>query len=267
MTEALSARAIDFGYPSRPLFQSFSFDLLQGEFAGIIGPNGAGKTSLLNLLSGARKPQRGGVFLLGKDLARLAARARARHLAVVPQESHVLFPFSVLEVVLMGRFPHLGILGMESTDDERQALRCLAEVGMDDAAGRPLHALSSGERQRVFLARALAQEPRILLLDEPTTFLDLKHRLRIYEILSGLHRERGLTILTISHDLNLAGRYCRRLWLLKDGAVLARGSPEEVLTQERIREAYGADVEVARDPRSGAPFIIPYPIQEAGGAS
>ena len=267
MTEALSARGLDFGYPSRPLFRDFSFDLSQGDFAGIIGPNGAGKTTLLNLLSGATKPHSGAVFLLDQDMRRRTARERARLLAVVPQESHVLFPFSVLEVVLMGRFPHLGILGMESVEDERHALRCLAEVGMDDFAGRPLNALSSGERQRVFIARALAQEPRILLLDEPTTFLDLKHRLRIYEILSRLNQAQKLTILTISHDLNLAARYCRRLWLLKNGAVLARGWPGEVLTAERIRQAYGADVEVARDPRSGAPFIIPYPLQEAGGAS
>jgi iron complex transport system ATP-binding protein len=267
LTEALGARGIHFGFPSRPLFRDFSFELAQGDFAGIIGPNGAGKTSLLNLLSGSTKPQRGRVLLFGEDMKRLAARQRAKLMAVVPQESHVLFPFSVLEVVLMGRFPHLGILGMESAGDERQALRCLEEVGLEEAAGRLLHTLSSGERQRVFLARALAQEPRILLLDEPTTFLDLKHRLRIYEILSRLNRSQKLTILTISHDLNLAARYCHRLWLLQDGEVLACGPPAEVLTRERIGQAYGADVEVAKDPRSGAPFIIPYPMQEAGGAS
>jgi len=267
LNESLSMELVRFGYPSRPLFCDLSLVLPGGEFVGVLGPNGAGKTTLLKLLSGTERPQSGAVLAGGRALRDLPARERARLLAVVPQESHVLFPFSVLEVVLMGRFPHLGILGMERSGDERRALECLAEVGMDQAAGRALNTLSSGERQRVLIARALAQEPRILLLDEPTTFLDLKHQLRIYEILSKLNRERRLSILTISHDLNLAARYCRQLWLLQDGRLLARGAPEEVLTPELIRLAYGADVEVARDPRFGTPFIIPYPFQEAGGAS
>ena len=266
MTEALSARRIEFGYPSRPLFRDFSLELEEGAFAGILGPNGAGKTTLLRLLSGILPPQAGSIRLFGEAIERMPARRRARLLAVVPQESRVLFPFTVLEVVLMGRFPRLGILGMEGRDDETQALLALAEVGLERAADRPLNSLSSGERQRALIARALAQEPRVLLLDEPTTFLDLKHRLKIYEILGRLNREKQLTILTISHDLNLAARYCRGLWLLKDGELLARGAPDEVLTREILRSAYGTDVEIGRDPRSGSPFIIPYPSNDAGGA-
>ncbi|MCI0408436.1 MAG: ABC transporter ATP-binding protein, partial [Acidobacteria bacterium] len=212
-------------------------------------------------------PQEGSVHLFGESLSALPARKRAQLMGVVPQESWMLFPFTVMEVVLMGRFPHLGILGMESRDDEDLAFACLEEVGMRSSFHRALISLSSGERQRVLIARALAQEPKILLLDEPTTFLDLKHRLLIYEILSRLNARRKLTILTISHDLNLAARYCGKVWLLKEGGLLASGTPKEVLTPELLRQAYETDVEVGQDPRTGTPFIIPYPSQDAGGAS
>ena len=267
MTEALSARRIRFAYGTRGLLEDFSLDLAEGDFAGVLGPNGAGKTTVLRLLSGTLTPQAGAVQIFGENLEGLPARKRAQILGVVPQESWMLFPFTVMEVVLMGRFPHLGILGMESRADEDLALGCLEEVGMRASSHRALSSLSSGERQRVLIARALAQEPRILLLDEPTTFLDLKHRLLIYEILSRLNARRRLTILTISHDLNLAARYCGKLWLLKGGALLASGTPREVLTPELLRRAYETDVEVGQDPRTGSPFIIPYPTQDAGGAS
>ena len=265
MTEALSARHISFAFPGAPVLRDFSFVLPEGDFAAVLGPNGAGKTTLLRLLSGSLKPQQGSIHLFGKDLAATPPRERAASLAVVPQESHVLFPFTVLEVVLMGRFPRLGILGMETREDEERAAQCLEEVGMLSFARRPLDALSSGERQRVLIARALAQEPRLLLLDEPTTFLDLKHRLQVFGILSRLNRKHGLTLLTISHDLNLAARHCRSLWILKAGSVLAHGSPAEVLTSERVMQAYETDVEIGRDPRTGSPLVIPYPSRDAGG--
>jgi iron complex transport system ATP-binding protein len=267
MTEALSAQRIRFGYGPRPLLRDFSLELAEGEFAGVLGPNGAGKTTVLRLLSGTLRPQAGSVRLFGESLGDLPPRKRAQLMGVVPQESWILFPFTVMEVVLMGRFPHLGILGMEDRADEDLALACLEEVGMRESYGRPLSSLSSGERQRVLLARALAQQPRVLLLDEPTTFLDLKHRLQIYEILSRLNASRKLAVLTISHDLNLAARYCGKLWLLKQGELLASGAPREVLTPELLRKAYETDVEVGHDPRTGSPFIIPYPSQDAGGAS
>ena len=265
MSEALTALRVSLAFGRTPVLRELSFDLPQGDFAAVLGPNGAGKTTLLRLLSGSLAPQKGSIHLFGRDLATLPARERAASLAVVPQESRVLFPFTVLEVVLMGRFPRLGILGMESREDEAVAARCLEEVGMLTFARRPLDSLSSGERQRVFIARALAQEPRILLLDEPTTFLDLKHRLQVFGILSRLNRRSGLTILTISHDLNLAARHCRTIWILKGGSMLAHGAPAEVLTAERVQEAYGTDVEIGRDPRTGSPLVIPYPARDAGG--
>jgi iron complex transport system ATP-binding protein len=263
LIEALAARHVRFGYSARRLLDDFSLAIQEGEFAGILGPNGSGKTTLLRLLSGSLHPDSGSVLLFGEDLRLLAPRRRAQQLGVVPQESRILFPFTALELVLMGRFPHLGILGMESPSEIEKGLRCLDEVGMLPCSGSPIQSLSSGERQRVLIARALAQEPRVLLLDEPTAFLDLKHRLRIYEILARLNRERHLTILTISHDLNLAARHCRRLWLLKEGKLLAAGSPGEVLTPELIEMAYETEVVVGRDPRSHSPWIIPYSSRDS----
>ena len=267
MTEALSARHIRFGYASRRLLDDFSLELEEGDFAGVLGPNGAGKTTLLRILSGTLRPHAGSVYLFGADLRTVSPKLRARRLGVVPQESRILFPYTALELVLMGRFPHIGILGMESAAEKELALGCLEEVGMLRAADSPVSALSSGERQRVLIARALAQQPQILLLDEPTTFLDLKHRLRIYEILTRLNRELKLTILVISHDLSLAARHCRKLWLLREGSLLAAGAPKEVLTPELILKAYETEVEIGRDPRSGSPLIIPYSSRDSGGAS
>jgi ABC-type cobalamin/Fe3+-siderophores transport system ATPase subunit len=267
LTDALAAERIDFDYPGRPFFRGLSLALAEGELAGLIGPNGSGKTTLLRILSGVLRPGSGRVLLQGKDLEALPPRSRAQILAVVPQESRTLFDYTVLEVALMGRFAHLGLLGMESREDVEIAQRCLAEVGMERAASRSLNELSSGERQRVYIARALTQQPGVLLLDEPTSFLDLKHRLQTYEILARLNRERGLTVLAISHDLNLAARYCRRLHLIRDGAIAASGSPAEVITGASIREVYGTDAEIGKDPRTGAPFVIPYPSSSQGGIS
>lgn len=263
MTEALVADRIEFAYPGRPLFREFSFSLAEGEFAGLIGPNGSGKTTLLKILTGLLPASSGQVRLFGEKIGRLSERSRARRMAVVPQESRILFDFSVMEVALMGRFAHLGLLGIETREDVETARRCLAEVDMEGAGNRLLNELSSGERQRVLIARALAQEPQVILLDEPTSFLDLKHRLQIYEILRRLNRERGIAILTISHDLNLAARYCGTLWLIREGRLAASGSPGEVITPSVIREVYGTEIEVGQDPRTGSPFIIPYPIPEA----
>ncbi len=267
MTEILSAERITFAYPGRPLFRDLSLSLEEGDMAGLIGPNGSGKTTLLRILTGVLRPDSGSVLLRGEDLAGLPGRSRARSLAAVPQESRTLFDYTVLETVLMGRFAHLGLWGMETREDTEIAGRCLAEVEMEGAASRSLNELSSGERQRVYIARALTQQPRVLLLDEPTSFLDLKHRLQIYDILARLNRQAGLTVLAISHDLNLAARYCRKLHLIRDGAISASGAPQEVITGGVIREVYGTDAEIGKDPRTGSPFVIPYPSAPQGGVS
>jgi iron complex transport system ATP-binding protein len=267
LTDALAAERLTFAYSGRPIFREFSLSLADGELAGLIGPNGSGKTTLLRILTGVLRPDSGRVLLYGEDLERISPRNRARMLAVVPQESRTLFDYTVLEVALMGRFAHLGLLGMESREDVAIAEESLAEVGMDRVVSCSLNELSSGERQRVYVARALAQQPRVLLLDEPTSFLDLKYRLQIYEILARLNRERDLTVLTISHDLNLAARYCRKLHLIREGRLAASGAPPEVITGAVIREVYGTDSEIGKDPRTGSPFVIPYPNAPQGGVS
>jgi iron complex transport system ATP-binding protein len=196
------------------------------------------------------------VTLFGRDLRAYGAAERARTVAVVPQESPLEFEFRVHEIVAMGRSPHQGLLGLESEEDRRAVAEALRVTGIEAHAGRPLAALSGGEKQRVILARALAQRPRLLLLDEPTAHLDLKHRLAIYGLLQRLHGE-GLTTLVVSHDLNLAAAHCRRLVLFRCGEVVADGPPRAVLRREILREVYEVDLEVRSDGEGGAPFVVP----------
>jgi iron complex transport system ATP-binding protein len=256
---ALEARDVRFRHhgDATPLFDRLTLGVAPGEFVGIIGPNGSGKTTLLRLLSGVVLPDAGEVRLGERSLQTVPPRERARTLSVVFQETHVLFNFSVLEIVLMGRAPHVGPWGMERPEDYAAARTALRETDLGDLEDRHLQELSSGERQRALIARALTQEPRILLMDEPTAFLDLRHRLQVYEILVRLHRQRGLTVITTSHDLNLAARYGSRLVLLHRGRIVADGPPASVLTPGRIREVYGTETRVEADVVSGAPYVIP----------
>ncbi|MBI1950010.1 MAG: ABC transporter ATP-binding protein [Acidobacteria bacterium] len=239
------------------LFEDLSLHVAPGEFLGVIGPNGSGKTTLLRLLAGVAGPAGGEVRLAGRPIRTIAPPERARQVAVVFQETRVLFNFSVLEIALMGRAPRLGRWGMERPEDFAAARAALAEMDLADQEDRHLHELSSGERQRALIARALAQEPRIVLMDEPTAFLDLKHRLQIYAILTRLNRDRGLTVVATSHDLNLAARYGSRLVLLHKGRVAADGPPASVLTAARIREVYETEARVERDAATGAPYVVP----------
>jgi len=255
----LEARAVVFRHDEAEtaLFDGLSLAIGAGEFVGLLGPNGAGKTTLLRLLAGLVHPRQGEIRLAGRPLAAYRPRERARLLACVPQENALLFEFSVLEVVLMGRAPHLGALSLEGQADLETARAALDEVGLDILADRPLSALSSGERQRALIARALAQRPRVLLLDEPTAFLDLKHRLQIYEILRRLSAQAGLTVVAVSHDLNLAARYGTRIVVLDRGRVAADGDPATLVNPDLLREVYETDAMVGRDPATGAVFVVP----------
>ena len=255
----LAARGLLFRHPgaAAPLFRDLSIAVATGEFAGVIGPNGAGKTTLLMLLSGVASPQAGEVSLGGRPVRSIPPRERARWVAVVFQENRILFDFTVLEIALMGRAPHLRPFGLERPEDFAAARAALRQMDLADHEDATLRELSSGERQRALIARALAQEPRVLLMDEPTAFLDLKHRLQIYEILAGLNRERGLTVVTSSHDLNLAARYGSRLLVLDRGRLVAEGPPAAVLTPALIRQVYETDARIERDPSTGAPFVVP----------
>lgn len=253
---AIGFDGVSFAYGKTPVFRALDFHLEEGDFVGVLGPNGAGKTTLLRLASGTARPGSGRVCLFGRDLRDLAPREVARRVAVVPQDVHVAFDFTVEEVVLMGRAPHQGLLGIPSARDVESVERAIRQVGLSGLKWRPFRALSGGERQRVAVARALAQEPRLLLLDEPTAHLDLRHRLALYRLLAALN-EAGTTIVVVSHEINLAARHCRRLLLLCRGEIAADGTAEDVLRPEPLRKVFQVETEIGRDPASGRPLVVP----------
>ena len=257
-----------FRYSGQWVLDAFSLEVREGEILGIIGPNGSGKTSLLKLMAGLLRPQAGHITLGDQDLAQLTPRALARRTAVVPQENHVLFPFTVGEVVLMGRFVHQNGWGWESAEDLRIARAVIRLMDLESVAHRTFQELSGGERQRTIIARALAQQAPVLLLDEPTAYLDIKHQLEIYATLRRLNQDRGVTIVVVSHDLNLASQYCHRLLLLHEGRAFRTGSPAEVLTAEHLRIVYGCEVIVDRHPEAGTPRItLPAFVSDAGAVN
>ncbi len=257
MTPAIRLEFVSFRYDQAWVLREVSLEVERGGFLGILGPNGSGKTTLLNLVDGILSPREGRVFLEGEDAATLDRDELARRVAVVPQDSPLIFPFTVQEIVLMGRTPHLGRWRFEGQRDFEIARDAMKRTGTLPLAGRPMSELSGGERQRVLIARALAQEPRILLLDEPTSNLDIHHQLAFFSLVEDLNRTRGLTVVAVSHDINLASLYCRRIALLKDGAVCGEGRPEDIITEESIRDVFGAPVRVDRHPETGRPRITP----------
>jgi len=248
-------RDVGFRYRTGPGVEDITFRLAPGEFVGIVGPNSAGKSTLLRLLSKVVAPARGRILVAEQDLATLSRLSLARQVAVVPQEFQVAFPFRVAEVVLMGRFPHTGDGRWAGPRDQAVARAALEATDLAALAGRRLDELSGGERQLVSIARALAQEAPILLLDEPTAHLDLRHQVAVLDVLLAHHRRvRGVTIL-ISHDLNLAAEHCDRILLLASGRIRALGHPEEVITPQHLEAAYGCPVAVSADPVSGRPRV------------
>jgi iron complex transport system ATP-binding protein len=256
MSTALSFEGVRFAYPGSPVFRGLDFAVEPGELTGLLGPNGTGKTTWVRLAAGSLAPQSGTVRLFGRDILSWGAAERARTVAVVPQQSPLEFEFRVHEIVAMGRAPHQGLLGLETEIDRRIVAEALRVTGMEAYGTRPFAALSGGEKQRVVLARALAQDPRLLLLDEPTAHLDLKHRLAIYGLLERLHGE-GITAVVVSHDLNLAAAHCHRLVLFRCGEIVRDGPPADVLRREILRDVYEVDLEVRQDPRTGRPYVVP----------
>ena len=229
----------------------------QGSLTGLLGPNGCGKTTLLKMLSGVLQPQQGRVLLGAASLASMTRRDAARRIAVVPQETHPAFDYSVIEMVLMGRHPHLGPFELEGPADLAIAQDALAATGTDHLADRAYMTLSGGEKQRVVIASALAQSPEVLLLDEPTASLDLGYQLEVASLLTRLNRERGVTMVLATHDLNLAASICDHLILMRGGRVLTQGATRETLTETAIRQLYDVDAEVRYHDAAGHITVTP----------
>ncbi len=249
---ALSAKEVRFRYGDREVLAGVDLRVAEGEVTVLLGPNGAGKSTLLGLFSGLHAPHAGEVVVLGRPPSSYGRREMARILSVVGQDPPLDFPMSVEEYVMLGRFPHHGFFGTASKEDRREVDRALSLASLSDLRARGLGTLSAGERQRATVARAIAQGAGIMLLDEPTAFLDIYHRVGFYEIVADLARTCGVTALIASHDLSLCAEYGQRIVLLSGGRVRASGRPEEVLNAGNIREAFGVDVLCDRNPATGA---------------
>ena len=257
----LRAADVAFAYPARGAaafaLEGVSVAIQPGSFTGLLGPNGGGKTTLLNLMAGVLTPQRGAVTLDGGDVAAMPRRQLARRLAVVPQETHPAFDYTVMEMVLMGRHPHLGTFALEGPHDLDVAREALAATGTAALAERAYMTLSGGEKQRVIIASALAQAPDLLLLDEPTASLDLGYQLEVAALLRRLNRERGVTMVLATHDLNLAAALCTGIVMLRGGRVIAQGPTTEVLTPARVRDLYDVDADIRFHEGAGHLTVVP----------
>lgn len=253
----LRLEKIGFKYAEDWTLKDISFDVLKGEFMGVLGPNGSGKTTLLKLIDGLLRPREGGLWIEGRSVPDMKRAAIAKLVAVVPQDSQMIFPFTVQEIVLMGRMPHLSQWRFEGEKDFQIARGAMEMTGTWSLAARRMSTLSGGERQRVLIARALAQQPRILLLDEPTAFLDIRHQIDFFDLIRRLNRDQALTVIAVSHDINLASLYCDRILLLKEGRMHGMGEPAAVITASHIQDVYQTPVSVDRNPVTGRPTVTP----------
>ena len=246
----LKVNNIEFGYNSTPVLENISMDLDRSEVLGIVGPNGAGKSTLIRCIDRILTP-RGGIILLdGNNISKMTRMEIAKEMGYVPQTTTRVFPATVFDTVLMGRRPHLGWKSSEEDID-----KVLELLGIMEFAMRDFNEISGGQQQKVLIARALAQEADILLLDEPTSNLDIRHQLEVMDIMKGIVKRKGISAIVAIHDLNLASRYTDRLLMMNDGRIFAAGNPESVLTVENIRRAYGVEALVKSD--GERPYIIP----------
>jgi len=257
MTEAVALEGVRAGYGATDVLADLTLAVERGELFGVLGPNGCGKTTLLKLLAGVLTPDSGTVVLDGRALTTMSRRHIARRIAVVPQETHPAFEYSVLEMALMGRHPHLGSFQLEGPADLAIAHESLDATGTLHLAERSYMALSGGEKQRVIIASALAQTPEVLLLDEPTASLDLGYQLEIGLLMQRLNRERSATMVMATHDLNLAASLCDTLVLMRNGRVLASGHTSEVLTSAMVRQLYDVEADVRVHELAGHLTVVP----------
>ena len=254
----LQVSDINFYYDTKRALENVTFTVEEGEFFGVIGPNGSGKTTLLRCISGIFKPQSGVVRFSGSNMYNLSKREIAKNIAMVPQSSAINFGFTALEIIMMGRNPHVSRFRMEDQRDYKLAENAMKLTNTEHLASRLINTLSGGEQQRVIIARALAQEPKLMLLDEPTVHLDISHQLGIMELIRKLNKNNGITIIAVFHDLNLAAQYCDRLMLMDDGKIASIGNTHQVLTSENIRKTYHVNVLVKEHPLTSSLYVIPF---------
>ncbi len=255
MEPVLTLDQIGFTYNRLKALKDISFGVKPGEITGVLGPNGSGKSTLLKIMDGILTPQEGNIRVRGMPMGSLNRKRLAGEVAMVPQETHFQFSFSALQVVLMGRFPHLNRLQFEGDKDMAIAVNALTATKALDLAERPIHELSGGEKQRVLIARALAQEPNVILLDEPTSFLDLKYKREVFRLISSLAKDKGLSVVLVTHDIDLAAQYCHRLIMLKHGMIFDKGEPDQVITASNVAAVYDCPVIVDENPASGRPRV------------
>ncbi|MEG6586680.1 ABC transporter ATP-binding protein [Dendrosporobacter sp. 1207_IL3150] len=251
----LSFQNININIGNVPIIRDISLDVKKGEFVGIIGPNGSGKSTLLRSAYRIIKPESGAILLNGKNLKQIKLADSAKKLGVVGQFNHLSFDFTVLEMVLMGRTPHKNLLETDKTQDFEIAMAALAKVGMDSHVKRGFSTLSGGEKQRVILARALTQQPEVLILDEPTNHLDIKFQLQLLSTVKSL----GIGVLAALHDLSLAAIYCDKLYIMKDGKIMASGAPKKILTPDMVRDVYEIECDIYENPETGYLSITYHP--------
>jgi iron complex transport system ATP-binding protein len=249
----ISAENINFSYAVKPVMERVSFAIDEAQIVAIIGPNGSGKTTLLKIINGTLFPDAGQMLIDGKETSRWSRKDIAQKVAIVPQETAVIFPFYAEEIVLMGRFPHLSNYRFEDKKDYRIVHEAMEKTDTLSFAARRFDELSAGERQRVLIARALAQEPKVLLLDESTVFLDLKHQAQFLALLRQLNTAQQLTVIFVTHDINLAAQHADRIILLYSGKIYAIGKPAEVITAANIKEVYDVDSLIDQNPQNGLP--------------
>ncbi len=253
----LRAEDLELAYDERVVAEHLGIEIPDGSFTIIVGPNACGKTTLLRALARLLRPRHGGVYLDGELITSRPSKEVARRLGLLPQSAIAPDGITAADLVARGRYPHQKLLRQWSADDERAVRRAMEDTGVADLADRIVDELSGGQRQRVWLAMALAQETPILLLDEPTTFLDIAHQVEVLDLCAGMHEAQGRTLVAVLHDLNHACRYATHLVAMREGAIVAQGEPAEIVTAELVQEVFGLPCRVIDDPETGTPLVVP----------
>ncbi|MCX4694117.1 ABC transporter ATP-binding protein [Streptomyces sp. NBC_01408] len=264
--QRLTAQNVTLGYDQRVIAENLSVEIPDHSFTVIVGPNACGKSTLLRALSRMLKPAAGRVLLDGQAIASMPAKKVARTLGLLPQSSIAPDGITVADLVSRGRYPHQGLLRQWSPEDERIVNESMASTGVGELADRAVDELSGGQRQRVWIAMALAQQTPLLLLDEPTTYLDIQHQIDVLDLCAELHENQGRTLVAVLHDLNHAARYATHLIAMRGGEVVAEGPPTEVVTAELVERVFGLRCQVIPDPETGTPLVIPAARRSRAGA-